>query len=242
MTYPSLVFVPRTLLAAAGFLTRVPVRPQAGLPGAAAFALVGAGIGLLAALPVVVIATAPLLGAALAVGLIAVASGGLHLDGVADTIDALAAPTSDRADEARRDPAVGALGAAGVSLVLLADTGAIAGLSPAVVVPALMVAGAASRAVPVLGARLVRHRNAGLGGWWRDAVRFIDVVVCLASLGLIVAASRSIVHAAAAGVGLAAGVVILLLLKRRFGAVTGDSHGAAVEGAFLVALIVEVTA
>jgi adenosylcobinamide-GDP ribazoletransferase len=243
MSYPSLVIVPRTMLAATGFLTRLPVRPQGGLAGAAAFALVGAGIGLVASLPVLVVgAAAPLLGAALAVGLIAVASGGLHLDGVADTIDALAAPNSERAEEARRDPAVGALGAAGVSLVLLAEASSIAGLSPAVVVPALIVAGAASRSVPVLGARLVRHRNVGLGGWWRDAVRFIDVVVCLASLGLIVAASRSIVHAAAAGVGLAAGVVILLLLKRRFGAVTGDSHGAAVEGAFLVALIVEVTA
>ena len=99
MSYPSLVIVPRTMLAATGFLTRLPVRPQGGLAGAAAFALVGAGIGLVASLPVLVVgAPAPLLGAALAVGLIAVASGGLHLDGVADTIDALGAPNSDRAD------------------------------------------------------------------------------------------------------------------------------------------------
>lgn len=242
MVHQSVVVVPRTILAAVAFLTRLPVRPRAGLPGAAAFGFVGAGIGLAAALPVLAFADAPLLGAALAVGLVAVASGGLHLDGLADTIDALAAPSADRAERARRDPAVGALGAAGVSLILLADAGAIGGLSPAIAVPALIVAGAASRSVPVLGARFVRHGEAGLGRWWHDAVRSIDVLVCLLSVGLIVLASRNVVHVAAAGAGLVAGMVILLLLARRFEIVTGDSHGAAIEGAFLVALIVEVVA
>jgi adenosylcobinamide-GDP ribazoletransferase len=240
MASSSLAAVPRTILAATSFLTRLPVRPQGEMSGAAAFALVGAGIGLAASLAVLAVTAAPLLGAALAVGFVAIASGGLHLDGVADTIDALAAPTPDRAEEARRDPAVGALGAAGVSLVLLSDAGAIAGLSPGAVVPALIVAGAASRSVPVLGARFVRHGEAGLGRWWKDAVRSVDVVVCVASLGLIAVAIGSIVHAAAAGAGLAAGVVILLLLERRFQTVTGDSYGAAVEGAFLVVLVVEV--
>ncbi len=241
MAYPRVVVVPRTIVAAVGFLTRLPVRPRAELAGAAAFGLVGAGIGLVAALSTLFFADTPLLGAAVAVGLVAVASGGLHLDGLADSIDALAAPTPDRAERARRDPAVGALGAAGVSLVLLADAGAIAGLSQAVVVPTLMVAGAASRSVPVLGARFVRHREVGLGRWWRDGVHSADVVVCVASLGLIVLASWNVVHAAAAGAALVAGVVILALLQRRFEFVTGDSHGAAIEGAFLVALVVEVT-
>jgi adenosylcobinamide-GDP ribazoletransferase len=242
MASSSMVEVPRTVLAAVGFLTRLPVRRRTGPPGASAFAIVGAGIGLAAALPVVGFSDAPLLGAALAVGLVVVISGGLHIDGLADTIDALAAPTADRAERARRDPAVGAVGAAGVSLILLACAGAIASLSASIAVPALIVAGAASRSVPVVGARSVRHGEAGLGGWWREAVRSIDVVICLATVGLIALATRSVVHVAAAGAGLVAGMVILLLLERRFGIVTGDSHGAAIEGAFLVALIVEVAA
>jgi adenosylcobinamide-GDP ribazoletransferase len=242
MAYRRVVDVPRTVLAAVGFLTRLPVRGGTEHPGAAAFGIVGAAIGLAAALPVVAFSDAPLLGAALAVGLVAAASGGLHIDGLADTIDALAAPSADRAERARRDPAVGALGAAGVTLILLADAGAIGSLPKAIAVPALIVAGAASRSVPVLGARSVRHGEAGLGGWWRDAVRSIDVVVCLATVGLIALATRSVVHVAAAGAGLVAGMAILLLLERRFEVVTGDSHGAAIEGAFLVALIVEVAA
>ena len=124
----------------------------------------------------------------------------------------------------------------------MTPAGAIGSLPSAIAVPAMIVAGAASRSVPVLGARIVRHGDTGLGRWWRDAVRSIDVVVCLASVGLIAVAPRSFVHLAAAAAGLVAGMAILLLLERRFGVVTGDSHGAAVEGAFLVALFVEVAA
>jgi adenosylcobinamide-GDP ribazoletransferase len=242
MSLRSVIDVPRTVLGAAGFLTRLPVRPGIAHPGAAAFGIVGAGIGLAASLPVLAFTHAPLLGATLAIGLVAVATGGLHLDGVADTIDALAAPSADQAERARRDPAVGALGAAGVSLVLLVDAGALGSLPPAIALPALIVAGAASRSVPVLGARFVRHGEAGLGRWWRDAVRSIDVVVCLTTVTLITLATNSVVHMAAAGAGLAAGMAILGLLARRFGSVTGDSHGAAVEGAFLVILVIEVAA
>ena len=242
MAYGNVVDLPRTVLAAVGFLTRLPVRRGTERPGPAAFGIVGAGIGLAGALPVLAFADAPLLGAALAVGLVAVASGGLHLDGLADTIDALGAPSADGAERARRDPAIGALGAVGVSLILLADAGAIGSLPTAIALPALVVAGAASRSVPVLGARFVRHGEAGLGRWWRDAVRASDVVVCLATVGLIALATRSMVHVVAAGVGLVAGMAILALLERRFEIVTGDSHGAAIEGAFLVALVVEVAA
>jgi len=242
MVHPTVTLLPRTVLAAAGFLTRLPVGGRTAATGAAAFGVVGAGIGLVAALPVLALRDAQLLGAALAVAVVAIGSGGLHLDGLADTTDALAAPSPDRAERARRDPAVGALGAAAVSLVLLADAAAIGALPPAVVVPALVVAGAASRSVPVLGARLVRHGGAGLGRWWGDEVRPIDGLACAASLALIALVTGSPVHAVAAGAALAAGLVTLGLLARRFGAVTGDGHGAAIELAFLAGLVAEAAA
>ncbi|MGH2716688.1 MAG: adenosylcobinamide-GDP ribazoletransferase [Thermoleophilaceae bacterium] len=234
--------VPRTILSAVGFLTRLPVPARRDASGAAAFGFVGAGIGLLAALPVLVMSDAPLLGAALAVGIVALTSGGLHLDGLADTIDALAAPTAERAERARRDPAVGALGAAAVSLVLLADAAAIAGLTGVGTVPALIVAGASSRSVPVLGGQLVPHAGTGLGRWWGEAVRPRDGLACLATLALVIYVGGSARHAIAALAGVAAGVATLLVLARRFGAVTGDGHGAAVELAFLAALVADVAA
>lgn len=242
MARSTVMLLPRTVLAAAGFLTRFPVPAHGDTTGAAAFALVGAAVGLVAALPPLGLPAAPLLGAALALAVVAAASGGLHLDGLADTVDALAAPTAERAELARRDPAVGALGAAAVSLVLLADAAAIAALPATLAVPALVVAGAASRSVPVLGARLIRHGGAGLGRWWGDAVRPLDAIACAATVALLLLMIGSGAHAVVAGVALAAGLGTLWLLARRFGAVSGDGHGAAVEVAFLAALVAEVAA
>ena len=53
----------------------------------------------------------PTVAAILAMAMLAVLSGGLHLDGLADTFDALVAAGPDAAERARKDPAVGAAGA-----------------------------------------------------------------------------------------------------------------------------------
>ena len=86
---------PRQLRAAAALLTRFPVRcPTAGLDPRPS-PIIGAGLGALAAVPAALLAgIAPLLGAMLALGVIEIATGFLHLDGLADTADALAAPGS----------------------------------------------------------------------------------------------------------------------------------------------------
>ena len=62
-------------------------------------------------------ASHPLPSAIAAVGLIALLDGGLHLDGLADTFDALAAP-SGGADRARSDPRAGAAGVVAIVVTL----------------------------------------------------------------------------------------------------------------------------
>ena len=84
------------VVAAIGFLTRLPVGEVAAAnperTGAAAFALVGAAMGTIGAMALLVLGDrAPLAAGGLAVGAMAVVSGALHLDGLADTADALAA-------------------------------------------------------------------------------------------------------------------------------------------------------
>ena len=150
--------------------------------GAAAFPIVGLGIGLLAALPVGLLSSAePTLAAILAVAVAAAVTGALHLDGLADTADALLAPDPARAEAARKDPAVGVGGVVALLVVLGAEVAAIDSLEREggawLAVGAVVVAAVVSRAVPVVAVRMVgstANPGTGFGAWfaacfWRSA-------------------------------------------------------------------------
>jgi cobalamin synthase len=158
--------------AAFALLTRLPIRDagvSAEATGAAAFGLVGALLGLAGAVPLIAVAgSEPALGSIGAVALVAALSGFFHLDGLADTTDALLVADPARAEAARRDPAIGAGGAAALVLVLGAQVAAIASLAagagPGLAAAAWIVAATVSRAVPVVAIPLVR---AWAGAWDR---------------------------------------------------------------------------
>ena len=141
--------------AAIGLLTRLPVAGADDDAGAWAFGLVGAGIGLIAALPLVAFgALAPLPAAVLAVAVVAVVTGVTHLDGLADTADALVASSPEAAERARTDPRLGVGGASALFVVLALDVSLLGQLAatapPALVAGVLLGAGGVSRAVPVI--------------------------------------------------------------------------------------------
>src|SRR6266478_2832608 len=163
----------RAAVAAVAFLTRLPVGrllPLGGddvARGAVLFPVVGAGIGAAvggtAAGLVRVVPPLAAAGIALAVG--ALLTGALHLDGLADTADALGARTRTRALEIMRDHATGAYGATAIALDLVVKASALSVLAEgrAVVVYAIA-AGSLSRAVPVLlGLALPSVRQDGAG-------------------------------------------------------------------------------
>ena len=145
------VGVVATVQAAVGLLTRLPVGSVADVPGAAAFAVVGAAVGGLGAVALVLLALAgePVLGAIAAVAVLAAVSGGLHLDGLADTADALVAPDAYAAERAREDPAVGPGGVVVLLLVLGAEVAALASVTASwgtvVAASVVVVGGAVSR-------------------------------------------------------------------------------------------------
>ena len=238
----------RGLAGAVAFLTRVPVGRWIELDaadvarGGALFPLVGAGIG------AVVGATAQSTGSSLTAPLAAllgvaagaVLTGVLHLDALADTADAVAAQTRERALEIMRDHAVGAYGA--VALVL--DLGLKAAALAALVgshdaMRAAVCAAAAARAVPVLlSVSLPYARPApGLGralggtGWARAAVAVVIAIV------LCVLLHAALLLAVVAGIALACGIAA----HRWLGGVTGDVLGAAAElsetGALIAAVV-----
>ncbi len=111
------------LRAATTMLTRLPIRGDNGeRTGAAAFGIVGGLIGLAGLIPLVGLGIAvPPIAAILAVAAITVVSGAVHLDGLADTADALMAVGPDGAERARTDPSVGVGGVVAIVLVLAVD-------------------------------------------------------------------------------------------------------------------------
>ena len=237
----------RGLAAAVSFLTRIPVGRWVALDaadvarGGALFPLVGAGIG------TVVGAVAQSTGHALTAPLAAVLgvaagtalTGVLHLDALADTADALTAPTRERALEIMRDHAVGSYGASALVLDLGVKAAALAALvSHHHALRAAVCAAAVSRAVPVvLSVALPYARpSAGLGrvlGGTGPVRAAVAVAVAIAFAVLLHAA---ILLAVVAGIALVCGTAA----RRWLGGVTGDVLGAAAELAETGALVAAV--
>ncbi|HEX5770434.1 MAG TPA: adenosylcobinamide-GDP ribazoletransferase [Nocardioidaceae bacterium] len=197
----------------------------------------------------------PTLTAALVIGLLAVLTRGMHLDGLADTADGLGSrkPAPEALDIMRRGD-VGPFGVVTLVLVLLIQVLALAplvgvGLGP----PALLLALVVSRlALPLLCLRGVPAARAdGLGqvvvgsvGPGQLMIAFGLAVGVLVPLALLTMGSYvldlSIVLRAGFAVvlGLGAAALVALRAVRRLGGVTGDVLGAAVEVAFTTVLVV----
>jgi len=239
----------RELRAAVALLTRLPAGT---IPdertGSAAFALVGGVLGLAAGLaPLLLADRAPVVGATLALAVLALATGALHLDGLADSADALAAPDAARAEAARKDPRTGSAGVAAIVLVLGTAAGALAAMAGTTALAAAIVAGAASRAVPAVAAPLLgRHAAAGtpagFGAWFAARAGWGGAGASIATVGLVVAGATALVPgggavpAVAAVAGLVVGLALVAGLRRRFGHLAGDFLGAGIEVAFAASL------
>jgi adenosylcobinamide-GDP ribazoletransferase len=182
-----------------------------------------------------------LVGGLLAVGFLALATRGMHVDGLADTADGLGCyGPPERALAVMREGGVGAfavvtlvvvLGAQAAALAALADTGPSA-------VAAVALAAAASRAGFGWVARhgVPAARPGGLGAlvagsqpWWVPVAWWTALAAAGLALGL----------RAAVGVALGAALVIALSwhTTRRFGGMTGDVLGAANELATTATLV-----
>jgi adenosylcobinamide-GDP ribazoletransferase len=161
---------------------------------------------------------------------------GLHLDGLADTVDALGSYRSgDGALEIMKKPDIGPFGVAAIALTLLIQAAAI---SPA----AAVVAWTAGRLGITLACRrgVPAARPEGLG-----ALVAATVPVPVAA-GLAVAVAAGAVWAvpgrpwqgpAAVAAALLAVLLLVRHAIRRFGGVTGDVLGAVAEVATTVTLV-----
>jgi len=201
-------------------------------------ALIGLGVGgvwwlAARAFPLVV-------AGALAVVADLVFTGMLHVDGLADTTDGLVPhlPSRERRLEVMAAPDIGAFGAAAVVVVLLLRFATLASQPVSI----LLLAGVwcASRTVMAVGARALPYARSGgglasafAGGDWRPVGLY--GLVAAVSLGAVAGGRRTEI---AVGASVVAGLLVLLVARRRLGGFTGDVLGAAGLIAETVGLVV----
>ena len=213
----------RAALAAASFLTRVPVPFEvdgADLRGAGIyFPLVGAAVGAVCA------TSTELAGPEFGLVTASLLTGALHLDALSDIADACGACSREHALEIMHDSRIGAFGASALVLDLIVKRAALTRCSARQIIACAALA----RAVPVvLAARIpsVRQEGSGArlseGGGRRASVAAAVAVACaLAATGgggvpLVAAASIS-------------GITTGRVMRRWLGGSTGDALGASLE-------------
>jgi|ERR1700682_1355890 len=235
-----------SLRAAVSFLTRLPLgdlRDIAAIDvgrGVIYFPLIGAVIGgtVAAAAWVASLVLPVYVAAVLGVAVGAVMTGGLHVDGLADTADGYGAPTRARALEIMHDHQLGTYGV----LAVVLDVGLRVALIAALLLHPLSLvclvpAGALSRAASVgLGALMPSASGEGMQASVLQGVSVSRVALAIAIAVAI--AVLTIRWLAIPGV-LAVAASTLLWgwhCHRRLGGVTGDALGAASEFAELLIL------
>lgn len=242
------------LLLALGMLTALPVPAVREVsPAAARAAMLWAPV---AALPLAVLAgaamwtgdrvgLAPLATGFLTVGLLALGSRALHLDGLSDVADALTASYDrERSLEVMKGGTAGPAGVAALVIVLGAQAAGVAGLLAVAersIEAALLAAGAvcvSRAALWVTACRVVpAARPDGLGSTFTRTVPLTFAVLGWVVLAAAAAALDPVIGPVTV---LLTAVAVVALTRRaiaRFGGVTGDVFGAAIELGLLVLLL-----
>jgi adenosylcobinamide-GDP ribazoletransferase len=246
---------------ALGTLTAVPVPPPGRIdppvPGRAmvlapAAGLIPGGAAFVAAWLAGRLGLGTGVAAVLCVAAYALITRGLHLDGLADTADGLAAAVPGRPGDPRerglavmRRGDVGPVGVATLTLTLLLQVAALAE-ALARIGPVAALAGAviARVAVPLACRRGVAAARAdGLGAHVAGSVTPVALAVTALATAVAVTAALVVADAAwwrgplATLLAMGAATAVVGTASRRLGGITGDVIGAAVEAAAVAALL-----
>lgn len=204
---------------------------------------VGLTVGVLAALAALVVqwtaANGPL-AAIMGLVVLTASTGGLHLDGLADTADGLASRTdAESALRIMKQSDIGPMGVIWIVLVLLLDAGALASLSDRALLAALVAAPMTARLIATAATSdpIPAARPGGFGALFAgvsaprevlaDAVAVLGVAAVAGWLGAGV--RGSVVFGAGTVLAWGIGWWWAVRLRRRLGGLTGDTFGSVIE-------------
>ncbi|WP_378955053.1 adenosylcobinamide-GDP ribazoletransferase [Pelosinus sp. sgz500959] len=179
---------------------------------------------------------------AMAIGVVIIEiflTGGLHCDGLMDTVDGVfSGRPRERMLEIMKDSRVGAFGAMAFSLLILVKYSLIMDIEPMILPYALLVMPIVGRIAVVIGITLYPYARAnGLGKVFYDCshrqtlyVAGISAIVLLVPLGKVAMMSGVL--------GIAMSFVFCQYVSKKLGGLTGDVYGAIIELTEIVALLV----
>jgi adenosylcobinamide-GDP ribazoletransferase len=240
------------LRAAFAFLTILPVgQPQVSQPGRAFayYPLVGLVIGLIVAAVESIRLVSPLVTAFLALATWVILTGGLHLDGFADSCDGLLATTTpERRLEIMKDPRAGSWAVIGVVLLLLGKwvvlLTLISRITPIMVMGVIFPPVTGRWAMTLAVAAFPSARPSGLAAYFRDGFGSAQIVgATIITLALWGITAGFAANGLRTFLCLIAAIVVVLLVgnwaaKRLGGGLTGDVYGAMCELVELICLII----
>lgn len=205
--------------------------------------MIGVLLGLLCGLPLLLDSTSStaLLLAGCSIALLAFLTRALHLDGLADTADALgSAKPAQQALEIARKSDIGPFGVTALVLNLLLQAFALAAcvefgrgflaLILAVTTARIALTWACTSLWPAA-------RPDGLGAAVAGSVPIAVPITWTVLFCAAVYPALGVAGVVSAGLGLLAGGVLLIITKARLGGVTGDVFGSVIEGTTTVCLI-----
>ncbi len=219
------------LSSAIAFMTVIPLRSTPLGASLVFFPVAGALVGVADWIAIRLASSAHdlILTGVVAVGVDAILTRGLHYDAIADTFDGLAGfHPRERRLAIMREPAIGALGALALALVVIARVAAFGGAER--LFGGLVLLIALSRSVMAIAVIWLPAASAnGLGAWFKgNAPRYAPWVILLETLAIIVAVVLLLGVKAITpiGAGAVAAAFLASLAIYRFGGTTGDVVGA----------------